>query len=178
MIQLIHDLLQMSKASANDMCYTDMNLSEMAECIISNLQRNNLGRVVEFVCEERVYARADMNLLNIALTNLLSNAWKYSKKTPNSIIEFGTHSNNDGISYFIRDNGVGFDMEKAADIFKPFVRLHRDEDYEGTGIGLATVNRIINRHNGAIWAESESGHGTTIRFTLGTACRNGDIYDR
>ena len=108
----------------------------------------------------------DRNLIQIALQNLLNNAWKYSKNQPETLIEFGSFNKDEQIIYFIRDNGVGFDMHYVDKLFGAFQRLHSQSEFEGTGIGLATVQRIIRRHQGNIWAESIVNEGTTFFFTL------------
>lgn len=107
------------------------------------------------------------DLIKIAINNLVGNAWKYTPDENNAIFEFGTKKINNKTVYYLKDNGVGFNMELADKLFEPFQRLHSKKEFEGTGIGLATVKRIINLHQGEIWAESEVGKGTTFFFTLG-----------
>ena len=109
---------------------------------------------------------ADKPLLRIVLQNLLQNAWKFTKNKKLSKIEFGSFNKDENEIYFIRDNGVGFDLTYSENLFGAFQRLHSAEEFEGTGIGLATVKRIINRHNGRIWAEGEVGKGATFFFTV------------
>lgn len=167
MNQIINDLLQLSRASMESLFYEITDLSAMAECIITGLRRNDPDRRVEFLCEPGIKAMADSNLMQIAMQNLLHNAWKYTANTEKAVIELGVERQNGKLVICIHDNGIGFDMAKAGDLFKAFKRMHGSEDYEGTGIGLAIVFRIIQRHNGRIWAESRSGEGTTFRFTLG-----------
>jgi len=111
-------------------------------------------------------ANGDKNLLGLALQNLLGNAWKYSGKTAEPRIETGIVEHNGKQAYFVHDNGVGFDMTYADKLFKPFQRLHKATEFTGTGIGLATVQRIIRRHGGEVWAESKVGEGATFYFTL------------
>jgi light-regulated signal transduction histidine kinase (bacteriophytochrome) len=110
----------------------------------------------------------DRQLMIILLENLLGNAWKYTKHQPNAAIEFGTQQQDGELVHYVRDNGVGFDMRYGDKLFKTFQRLHTDDEFEGNGIGLATVQRIINFHNGRIWAEADSGKGATFFFTIGT----------
>jgi light-regulated signal transduction histidine kinase (bacteriophytochrome) len=109
----------------------------------------------------------DKNLLNLVLQNLLGNAWKYSSKTAEPLIEMGTIENKGKQTYFVRDNGAGFDMAHASKLFQPFQRLHKASEFAGTGVGLATVQRIIRRHGGEVWAESKVDEGATFYFTLG-----------
>jgi light-regulated signal transduction histidine kinase (bacteriophytochrome) len=111
-------------------------------------------------------AGGDPRLLTLVLENLLGNAWKYTGKTPAARIAFGRAGEGDEPVFFVRDNGAGFDMAGAANLFAPFQRLHASQDFEGTGIGLAIVRRIIQRHGGRIWAEAEPGQGATFFFTL------------
>jgi len=121
---------------------------------------------VEVVIAPNLKARADQNLMRIALQNLLENAWKFTGKTPNAKIEFGSCLVDNECAFFVRDNGAGFDMTHADKLFSPFHRFHTASEFEGTGIGLATVMRIIQRHGGRIWAQSEVDKGATFFFTL------------
>ena len=126
-----------------------------------------VARQVEHNIVDGICARGDGGLMRIVLTNLLGNAWKYSSKQAVAHIEFGNTTIKKETVFYIRDNGAGFDMSHAAKLFAPFQRLHRDSEFEGTGIGLATVQRIISRHGGRIWAEAEPEAGATFYFTLG-----------
>ena len=112
-------------------------------------------------------AYGDSRLMNIALSNLIGNAWKYSSKAANARIDFGTIEKNGKMLYYVRDNGAGFDMKHADKLFAPFQRLHSDSEFSGTGIGLAIVDRVIKRHDGKIWAEAKEGQGATFFFTVG-----------
>ena len=135
--------------------------------IARGLQEADPGRRVRFESHERMLADGDSTLVRLLLDNLIGNAWKFTGKQDEAVIEFGTgRSENGEVFFYVRDNGVGFDAEKSGALFKPFQRLHSADDYEGTGIGLATVQRVVERHGGHCWAESESGHGATFYFTL------------
>jgi PAS domain S-box-containing protein len=166
MEQLINDLLDLSRVTRREMYPTQVNLSSMAQSIADDLRRTQSERQVEFLLTPDLMAEADANLLGIVLENLLSNAWKYTSKMPSARIEFGVKQEGDEQVYFVRDNGVGFDMAYAGKLFSPFQRLHREEQFEGTGIGLATVQRIINRHGGRVWVEAAEGEGATFYFLL------------
>jgi len=167
MNRIINDLFQLSRANMESLFYEVVDLSAMAEGIITDLRRSSPDRKVEFVCESGIKAKADANLMQIAMHNLIHNAWKYTGKKADAKIEFGIERQNGKLVICIRDNGIGFDMNKAGELFTAFKRMHSADEYEGTGIGLAIVSRIIKRHNGTIWAESSHGEGSTFRFTLG-----------
>ncbi len=164
---LIDDLLQLSRINQSALKPTNINLSEMARKISAQLADSTPGRDVIIDISPGLACEADNNLLNIALTNLLDNAWKYSGKTEMPRIEFGATNHDGQTAYYVRDNGTGFDMQYAGKLFGAFQRLHGAE-FPGTGIGLATVQRIVHRHHGRVWAESEVGQGATFFFTLGT----------
>ncbi|MGH8059125.1 MAG: sensor histidine kinase, partial [Candidatus Entotheonellia bacterium] len=115
---------------------------------------------------EGVVANGDAHLLRVALENLLANAWKFTSRRPRTRIEFGVTRENSAQAYFVRDDGAGFDMAYASKLFGAFQRLHSNKEFEGTGIGLATVKRVIRRHGGRVWAESAAGQGSTFYFTL------------
>jgi signal transduction histidine kinase len=123
-------------------------------------------RKVEFSASEGLWVKGDERMLRIAFTNLIENAWKFTQQRDPALISVGVEQGSEGPVYFIRDNGAGFDMAQADRLFTPFNRLHTDDDFPGTGIGLATVQRVIKRHDGRIWAESSPGHGATFFFTL------------
>jgi light-regulated signal transduction histidine kinase (bacteriophytochrome) len=123
-------------------------------------------RTVEFVIADAVAAWGDPTLLRAALLNLLENSWKFTRKHVSARIEFGVAETPKGRAYFLRDDGAGFDMAQAGRLFNPFQRLHKDSEFEGTGIGLATVERIVRRHGGHIWAEGEIERGAAFYFTL------------
>ncbi len=120
-----------------------------------------------FAIEDGLVVEGDPRLLRVALENLLVNAWKFTRGKPEARIEFGVASDDGRAAYFVRDNGAGFEMAYADKLFAPFQRLHSQREFEGTGIGLATVARIIERHGGRVWAEGAVGQGATVYFTLG-----------
>ena len=163
---LIDDLLKLARISRVEMNMRKVSLSDLAQSIAGELKELNMERKASFLIEDDMEAMGDRNLIQIALQNLLENAWKYSKNKPLTLIEFGSIKKDEQITYFIRDNGVGFDMKYSDKLFGAFQRLHSQNEFEGTGIGLATVQRIIRRHHGTIWAESEVNNGTTFFFTL------------
>lgn len=164
--QLIDDLLTLSRVTRSDMHFTPVNLSVLASRICTNLQRQS-ERQVEFVIQNNLLAQGDGNLLQVVLENLLSNAWKFTSKRLQARIEFGAIPQEDGTrAYFVRDDGVGFDMAYSDKLFGPFQRLHGMHEFPGNGIGLATVQRIVHRHGGRVWAEGNIEQGATFYFTL------------
>jgi len=164
--QLIDDMLMLSRIGRHDMQRTQVDLSRIARDVASGLGREQPERSVEISIQEGLRAFGDDHLLRIVLENLLGNAWKYTGRSNNVRIEFGQTENQNQQAFFVRDNGVGFDMRYADKLFGVFQRLHSYNEFEGTGIGLATVERIIKRHGGKIWAEAEPGKGATFYFTL------------
>ena len=168
MAVLIDDLLDLSRIGRAEMKTEPVNPGQMAETIMRTLQETlPEGRQVNFNNQVNTTVQADKRLLYVALENLLNNAWKYSGNETVAEITFGTQTENGKTIYYVRDNGVGFDMAYADKLFGAFQRLHRHDEFEGTGIGLATVARIIQRHGGSVWAEAEIGKGATFYFTLG-----------
>lgn len=163
---LIDDLIKLARISRIDMNMEEINLSIMARSIFDAYKESNPERIANISIQDDMIITGDQNLLHIAMQNLLGNAWKYSKNKPETEIEFSTMTKDGQIIYFIRDNGAGFDMRYVDKLFGAFQRLHSLTEFEGTGIGLATVQRIIRRHQGTIWAESEVDKGTTFFFTL------------
>ena len=167
---LIDDLLRLSRIARSEMYYVTVNLSELVQEIMNDLQISQPERVVEPVIEPEVMAYADQNLLRVVLENLCQNAWKFTNRHTTARIEFGiAYDINEILSqttYFVRDDGAGFSMEKSAKLFGVFQRLHSTSEFPGTGIGLATVQRVIHRHGGRIWAESQIEQGATFYFTL------------
>lgn len=166
MSELIDDMLFLSRATRKDITLQIINLSNLAEEIFNSLMKESDGRVIDFISTDCPEMLADYGLMKILLTNLISNSIKFLKEDGTPIIEFGCKDEGEVI-YFIRDNGIGFDQKSENKIFEPFKRLHTKGEYEGTGIGLAIAKRIVHRHRGRIWAESEVGKGTTFYFTIG-----------
>ena len=166
MSQLIDDLLNLSRATSTPVHRTPIDLSSMARSIVDRLRTDDSQRQVEVVIAQGAHLIADEGLLMVVMENLLRNAWKYTSHGDHARIEFGYNDSGAETVYFVRDNGVGFNPRYADRLFRPFQRLHSQEDFPGTGVGLATVERIIARHGGRIWAESEVGHGATFFFTI------------
>ena len=164
--QLIEDLLNLSRLTRREMQREKVDLSGLARDIAAELKRSDGARQVKFTIGDEFSAVGDPGLLRIALANLLGNAWKFSAKKPRATIEFGAMLDNGKPTYFVRDDGAGFDIAYADKMFAPFQRLHGTTEFEGTGIGLATVQRIIYRHGGRVWAEGEVERGATFYFTL------------
>jgi len=165
--RLIDAMLLLSRVMRHKLKRENINLGAMAQTAIRKLRDYEPQRKVEVDIDQGLHGWGDPHLIEIVLDNLLGNAWKYTGKTDKPRIAFGSTNNNGKIIYHVRDNGVGFNMEYAHKLFESFQRLHKTEEFEGTGIGLATVARIIRRHNGRVWAESEVGQGATFYFTLG-----------
>jgi PAS domain S-box-containing protein len=164
--QLIDDLLNLSKVTRASMKLVPVDLSQLVRGIVAELQRTQPERRVNFKITPNLKANGDPGLLRAVLENLLNNAWKFTAKREQAEIEFGSKHENDETIYFIRDNGAGFDMAYVGKLFGAFQRLHAMTDFSGTGIGLATVQRIIHRHGGRIWAEGAVDQGATFFFTL------------
>jgi signal transduction histidine kinase len=161
---LIDDMLQLSRISRAEFERGVVDLSVLAESVAARLREAAGGRRIEFLIRPDLMANADSRLLEIVLTNLFSNAVKFTGRRAEARIEFG-QTDTDG-AFFVRDNGVGFDMTYASKLFGAFQRMHSQSEFPGTGIGLATVQRIIHRHGGMIRAESQPGQGATFYFTL------------
>lgn len=164
--ELIDALLQLSRLGRTGLCREHVNLSAIAHSVLEELSSNEPDRKVERKVEDELFVNADRRLMRVALENLLGNAWKFTANVV-AKIEFGAEQRHDGPAYFVRDNGAGFSMEHAAKLFSPFQRLHRDADFPSTGIGLATVHRVVLKHGGQIWAEAAPEKGATFFFTLG-----------
>ena len=167
MAGLIDDLLDLSRVGRRPLRRERVDLSALATGIIEDLRMAEPGRTVEFAAEENVVAWADLGLMKVTLENLLGNAWKFTAREPEARIEFGVGEEGGRTVYFVRDNGAGFDPAYADKLFGAFQRLHGQEEFEGTGIGLATVARIVHRHGGRVWADGRVGEGATFYFTLG-----------
>jgi signal transduction histidine kinase len=164
--QLIDALLQLSRVTRADVTRERVDLSQLSTSVYNDLKAADPERHVTFIAQPGILVNGDGRLLRIALENLIGNAWKFTSKVPDARIEFGSGTRDGETVYFIRDNGAGFDMQYVDRLFTAFQRLHGDRDFKGSGIGLATVSRIIRRHHGNISAESELGRGATFYFTL------------
>jgi PAS domain S-box-containing protein len=164
---LIDDILYFSQSARSELTVERVYLNHIAKEVLSDLKQNEPSREVQITLEETIEADGDTALLKVVLENLLGNAWKFTSKTESPLISFGIRKIKGRKTFVVKDNGIGFSPEFAEEIFTPFTRLHSDQEFTGTGIGLATVQRIINRHGGSIWAEGEPGKGSTFYFTLG-----------
>lgn len=163
---MIDDLLELSSISKSNLKIVNINISQQCQQILSGLQANHPERKVRVKIQADIIAQGDPRLINIVLTNILDNAWKFTSRQANACIELGTEVIENQVVYYIRDNGVGFKMQYAKRLFGAFQRLHSKDDFEGNGIGLATAHRIVRRHGGHIWAKSEPEQGATFYFTL------------
>jgi PAS domain S-box-containing protein len=164
---VIDALLTLTRLSRSEIQLSPVNLTELTMQIVAELREQNNNRIMTFTISPGIVVQGDRDMLEICLRNLLGNAVKYTSNTAEASISFGAHCKDGATVYFVRDNGVGFDMNHAKNLFVPFCRLHSEAEFEGSGIGLATVQRIIDRHNGRIWAEAVPGNGATFYFTLG-----------
>lgn len=167
MSQLIDDLLSLSRVARSDMRLKSVDMSALAREILGELQREEPARKVKVRVGPKLSARGDPDLLRVVLDNLVRNSWKFTGKNAEGEIEVGAGRQNGRTVYFVRDNGIGFDMAYAGKLFGAFQRLHSESEFPGTGIGLATVQRAVRRHGGDVWAEGELGKGATFYFTLG-----------
>ena len=163
---LIDDMLMLSRVTRSELKRDVVDLSALGQQVVDELQKHEPQRKVEINIMPEVSAKGDHSLLHIALENLLGNAWKYTGEIPLARIEFGTETLDGETIYFVQDNGIGFDMKYVDKLFMPFQRLHSSDKFPGTGVGLATVARIIERHNGRIWAEASPNQGARFYFTL------------
>ncbi len=167
MANLIEDLLNLSRYSQAEMRVEAVNLTAMANAILEELANSDPKRQVEVCVAEGLVAPADRALLHAAFENLLNNAWKYTARKAGARIEVGRQGVEDSRQiFYVKDNGAGFDMAHAGKLFAPFQRLHVSHEFPGTGIGLATVRRIIHRHGGRIWVDAKPDEGATFYFTL------------
>ena len=164
--KLIDDLLKLSRISRKQITRETVDLGKISLEIIDELKELEPGRNVTFKNSGALQTHADKGLARIVLWNLLSNAWKFSSLRHPAQIEFGSTQMNEGRVFYVKDNGAGFDMKYSDKLFRAFQRLHSEKEYEGSGIGLATVSRIINLHNGKVWAESKPGTGSTFYFSF------------
>jgi PAS domain S-box-containing protein len=174
--EIIDALLALSKMMRSEMCRQEVDLSVLACQIADELKAKAPDRAVDFVIASNLSADADPHLLRVVLENLLNNAWKFTSKQPRARIEVGSllQSNGEQV-FYVRDDGAGFDMDCAQNLFSPFKRLHKASDFQGTGIGLATVQRVIARHGGKIWASAAVDHGATFCFTLAPTNKVGTL---
>ncbi|HEY0563964.1 MAG TPA: CHASE sensor domain-containing protein [Terriglobales bacterium] len=167
MAQLIEDLLNLSRVASSELHREAVDLSDMAKSICAGLKRTEPNREVDFRVQECGRPQCDPRLIRIVLDNLIRNAWKYTSAHPRATIEFGCIDKGRSMVFYVRDDGAGFDQAQAVRLFKPFQRLHSAGEFQGTGIGLTIVQRIIHRHGGDIWAEGAVDRGATFYFTLG-----------
>jgi signal transduction histidine kinase len=165
--QLIDDLLGLARLARQEFRRKPVNVSELAQSVAADLRQTWPNRQVDLTVAPGLLADADPSLLRVALDKLLGNAWKFTSKQERAVIEVGAMPYEGTTAYFVRDNGAGFDMAYAGKLFGAFQRLHAMTEYPGTGIGLATVQRIVARHGGRVWAEGQVGQGATVYFTLG-----------
>ena len=166
MAQLIDDLLKLSRLTRSELNPGRVNLTAIAWRVAEELQARQPERHVGFHIQKNITVVGDADLLKVLFDNLFGNAWKFTGKKTDAMIEFGSENVSGVPTYFVRDNGTGFDMAYADKLFAPFQRLHLEKDFSGTGIGLSIVQRIISRHNGKIWADAAVGSGATFYFTL------------
>lgn len=166
MDELITDMLFLSDLSRKELVFLTFNLGEIVAQVFENMEATIGDRKIDFRIHPCPQMVADPKLMKVLLINLISNAVKFTLGEQNAVIEFGSLEEEDRTVYYLRDNGVGFNMEYAEKIFFPFQRLHRQDEFEGTGVGLAIASRVIKNHKGDIWVESEIGVGTTFYFTI------------
>jgi PAS domain S-box-containing protein len=163
---LIDDLLNLSQVSRSEMRREQVDMSHVAQAVAGELRTSEPSRKVEFLISPALYAQGDARLARIVLENLFGNSWKFSSKREDAVIAFGARSEGESKTFFVRDNGVGFDQAHANRLFAPFQRLHGMNEFPGTGIGLAIVQRIVQRHGGKVWAKGAVNAGATVYFTL------------
>jgi signal transduction histidine kinase len=166
MSQLIDDLLRLSRITRSNISRQVVDLTNVSLSILRDLKAHEPERAVDWEVAPGMVAEADARLVKVMLENLIANAWKFTSKVPTARIEVGQSDSDDGPVFFVRDNGAGFDMEHSTKIFTAFHRLHTQSEFEGTGIGLATVQRVVSRHGGRVWTEAAPGEGATFFFTL------------
>jgi light-regulated signal transduction histidine kinase (bacteriophytochrome) len=165
---LIDDMLKLSRVTRAEMTFASVNLSAIASNVAAALRDANPTRSIQFTIQPMLQAQGDARLLEIAITNLLSNAVKFTGKRETPVIEFGSLPGPE-VAYYVRDNGTGFDMNYVGTLFRAFQRLHKASEFPGSGIGLATVQRVVSRHGGRVWAEARPDFGATFFFTLETS---------
>jgi PAS domain S-box-containing protein len=164
--QTIDALLDLSRVSRADLQREDVDLAQIAHAVMARLRQEHPERAVEFVCSGPLLVRGDPPLLRSLLENLLGNAWKFGSRSASPRVELGLGEHEGAPAYFVRDNGAGFDMVYAHKLFTPFQRLHTEQEFAGTGVGLATVQRIVHRHGGRVWAEGAVDRGATFHVTI------------
>ncbi len=166
MERLINDLLKLSRSTRGDLHRNDFDMSELVDEIIAEFRQDDPKRDISIHVSPNIKAFADKRFVRVVLENLISNAWKYTGKTEDPKIFFGMTDKNGRQAYYVQDNGAGFDMSYADKLFAPFQRLHSIKEFDGTGVGLATVQRVVHRHGGEVWAEAKVDEGATFYFTL------------
>lgn len=166
MAEMIDSFLRLARVTQGELNLEQVNLSSVVTRTFAEIRERDPSREVELVVEDDLYANVDKRFIVMLLSNLLDNAWKYTSQVPRARIEFGRRQVGGQWVYFVADNGAGFDMKYADRLFAPFSRLHKNEEFEGVGIGLATVSRILNRHGGKIWADARPDEGATFYFSL------------
>ena len=166
MAELIDDILELSRITRSELHLATVNLSELGSDIVDQLKQAQPNKKVHWHIQDNLIVKGDSHLLEVALQNLLENAWKYTDITEEAEIEVGKQKIKNEVVYYVKDNGVGFDMNYSNNLFKPFHKLHTSKDIEGAGVGLATAQRVIQRHGGRLWAEAEKDHGATFYFSL------------
>ena len=171
--QLIQDMLNLSRLTRHEMKHERIDLSSLAKSVAEELKQSDSSRQVKFTIADGMTANGTQDLLHIVLENLLGNAWKFTSKHATAVIEFGAVLENGQQTYFIKDDGAGFDINHVGQLFGAFQRLHQSTEFSGTGIGLASVQRIIHRHQGRIWATGKVEKGATFFFTLNERGANG-----
>jgi signal transduction histidine kinase len=174
---LIDDLLGLSRVTRAELRIEPVNVSEIAREIAASLSQRKDGRELQWLIDETAAVRADKELMRIAVRNLLDNAWKFTSKTHGAVIHVGARERDGRQVFFVADNGAGFDMAYADKLFGAFQRLHHADEFPGTGVGLAIVQRVVRRHAGTIWAEAKPGNGATFSFTLGESQNDGRGQD-
>ena len=172
MSSLIDDLLMLAKVSQQELNVREVGFSSLVAEVSKEFDSESVAREIEWQVGVLPSIKCDYGLMRQVFTNLLSNAIKYTRNREHAVIEISSKLIGGNQTIFVRDNGAGFDMKYAEKLFTPFQRLHREKEFEGTGIGFATVQRIIHKHSGRIWADSEPGLGTTFYFTLGSELNN------
>jgi light-regulated signal transduction histidine kinase (bacteriophytochrome) len=176
--ELIDGLLSLAQLSRDKLQFSEVDLADIARSIEQEFRERDPDRQARILIQDTLPVRGDRRLLSVILQNLLANAWKFTSRREQARIEVGSQPGEAELAgktvYFVKDNGAGFDMAHAGNLFGTFQRLHSPSDFSGTGIGLATVKRVIDRHGGRIWAEGKVGEGAVFYFTLGTAGAAGE----